>query len=320
VWRFALSEPEQPATQNAEDFLSPASFIRAAKAAHPAFRYAMAVAGILAIVVSFVKFGVGYATLVFGAIAIIGLMVLFLVFAQASKLTKSTLDVPAQVLVWACLVIAIVIVVFLTSSLFFSKPLPFRDWIIQEFSKKPNNVVVPPVTPPVNPGNDISAEKEIVISELTDAYKATGWKLAFFDSWGHPPTLQLLRVNQGMLVATTVDGKRTVSLSIDPRQLPTPQHYNAYVGQISSLGSKEGPAVVRFFTAYEQFRDTLVSLTSNPADFTGAFINANVAAREAVTRGRLALCALGTTPPRLFREEPGGFPEPVPPNCSETPF
>jgi hypothetical protein len=77
-----LSDPEQPAIQK-EDFLSPASFISVAKAAHPAFRYAIVVAGILAIVVTFVNFGVGYATLVFGAIALIGLMVLFLVFAQA---------------------------------------------------------------------------------------------------------------------------------------------------------------------------------------------------------------------------------------------
>lgn len=126
--------PEQPATQKAENFLTPASFIRAAKAAHPAFRYAIAAAGVLAIVVTFVKFGVGYATLVFGAIALIGLMVLFLVFAQASKLTKSTLAPAAQALVWAILVIAIAIVVFLTVSVFFNMPLPFRDWIIRDLA------------------------------------------------------------------------------------------------------------------------------------------------------------------------------------------
>jgi len=64
-----MGEPELEAMQKAGDFLTPASFIRAAKAAHPAFRYALAVAGILAIVTTFTKFGVGLATLVFGAIA-----------------------------------------------------------------------------------------------------------------------------------------------------------------------------------------------------------------------------------------------------------
>lgn len=130
AWRFAMSEPRQQAPQKAEDFLTPASFIRAAKAAHPAFRYALAVAGILAIVVSFVKFGVGPATVVFGAIAMIGLMVLFLLFAQASKLTTSTIDLPAQVLVWAFLVIAIAIVILLTGSVFFNRPLPLRDSLV----------------------------------------------------------------------------------------------------------------------------------------------------------------------------------------------
>lgn len=153
--RFAMTEPEEQTTEKAEDFLSPASFIRAAKAAHPAFRYALAVAGILAIVVTFIKFGVGPATLVFGAIALIGLMVLFLVFAQASKLTKSTLNLPAQVLVWSFLVIAISIVILLTGSVFFNAPLPFRDWLVQGLAKNTNNPVntIIPTPSPIAPAS-----------------------------------------------------------------------------------------------------------------------------------------------------------------------
>ncbi len=125
----------QQTRQKAEDFLSPASFIHAAKAAHPAFRYALAVAGILAIVTSFIEFGTQPATLVFGAIAVIGLMVLFLLFAQISKLAKSSLDLPAQVLAWAFLVIAIAIVILLSSSVFFNVPVPFRDALTQQLAK-----------------------------------------------------------------------------------------------------------------------------------------------------------------------------------------
>jgi hypothetical protein len=95
-------------------------------------RYAIVVAGILAIVVTFVRFGVNYATLIFGSIAVVFLMVLFLVFAQAAKLSRSRLDRPAQVLVWAFLVIAVAIVAFLTSSAFFNQPLPLRDAIVQK--------------------------------------------------------------------------------------------------------------------------------------------------------------------------------------------
>lgn len=317
-----MTEPDRTAAKGlkpkAEDFLTPASFIRAAKAADPAFRYALVVAGILAIVVTFVKFRVGYITLVFGAIAVIGLMVLYLVFAQASKLNRTRLDPAAQVLVWGILIITIAIVIFLTSSVFFNVPLPFRDWLIAQLPQKTKTIAPPSAGPAID--SDVAAEKAVILSELVDAYKATGWKLAFFDSWGHPPTLQLLRVKDGMLIASTVDGSRTVSLSVDPNQLPVPQHYKAYVGNISKLGSEQAPAVVRFFTAYDQFRDSLARMTSNPADPNGAFLEAHVDAREALNRGRVALCLLGSTPPRLFPEEPGGFPEPVPPNCSGGPF
>jgi hypothetical protein len=318
-----MSEPEQQATEKAEDFLTPASFIRAAKAAHPAFRYALAVAGILAIVVTFIKFGVGPATLVFGAIALIGLMVLFLVFAQASKLTKSTLDLPAQVLVWAFLVIAISIIILLTGSVFFNGPLPIRNWLTQGLVRNANNPVnvntpiVSQTAPPAEPDHQVTAQEAAIITEVTEAYKAAGWQLAFLDDWGRPPTRQTLRMNQAVLTGTAADG-RTVSISLDPHQLPTPQYYNANSAQISALGNKKAPAVIRFFSSYEQYRESLVALTSNPSDFYMALTNANSNARQAVTRGRAALCALGSTPPPLFPA--GGFPEPVPPNCSKSPF
>jgi hypothetical protein len=118
-------------SQKPNDFLSPGSFIRAARAAHPAFRFAIAIAGILAIVATFARFGVSYATLIFGAIAIIALMALFLVFAQAAKLAKATLDLPAKVFIWSFLLLGIAISFGLASSVFFNNPLPFRDFIVE---------------------------------------------------------------------------------------------------------------------------------------------------------------------------------------------
>ena len=162
--------------------------------------------------------------------------------------------------------------------------------------------------------NNGTVQKAVIIAEVTDAYKSTGWELAFFDDWGRPPTRQTLHVNQTTLTGTSADG-RTVSMSVDPHQLPTPKYYNANSAQISTLGSKEAPEVISFFSAYERYREALVNLTSNPSDFNNALINATVSAREALNRGRSALCAMGTTPPRLYPN--GGFPEPVPPDCSE---
>jgi len=94
--------------------------------------------------------------------------------------------------------------------------------------------------------NGGAVQKALILAEVTDAYKSTGWELAFFDDWGRPPTRQTLHVNQTTLTGTSTDG-RTVSMSVDPRQLPMPKYYNANSAQISTLGSKEAPEVIRFF-------------------------------------------------------------------------
>jgi uncharacterized membrane protein len=239
-----------PKTEKIEDFLTPASFVRAANAADKNFRYALVIAGLLALVVIFAKFGIAYITLIFGAIALIGLMVLYFVFTQALKLKKSQLDLPAQVLVWTVLFIVIAIAGCLSSSVFFNSPLPFKGWIVENLPRKGASVAIVTSTPPHSgPADKAGVEREVLITEMLDAYKATGWQLAFFDDWGRPPTRQTLRVNQGVLVGTAADG-RTVSISVDPDHLPTPQYYNARIAQISSLG-KEAPEVVAFLTHTE---------------------------------------------------------------------
>lgn len=65
----------------AVQFLTPASLISGARRAHPAFKFAVVVAGLASIVTVIAKFGVFLATIVFGIITLVVLMVLFLVFA-----------------------------------------------------------------------------------------------------------------------------------------------------------------------------------------------------------------------------------------------
>lgn len=120
-----------PVGTKVADFLTPGSFILAAKNAHPAFRYAIVVAGILAIVVIFTRYGVDFATLVFGGITLVVLMVLFLVFSQAAKLAKAKMALPATVLVWAFLAVSIVVPVLLVTSVFANVPLPLKDWVVR---------------------------------------------------------------------------------------------------------------------------------------------------------------------------------------------
>ena len=87
--------------------LSPASLIQAAKAAHPAFKYATVVAGLAAIVAVVLQFGISPATLVFGIIILIVLMVVFFVFAQAVTIAKAKLALPALVLTWTFLLLGV---------------------------------------------------------------------------------------------------------------------------------------------------------------------------------------------------------------------
>lgn len=115
---------------NTFQYLSPASLIRAAKAAHPAFKYAIVVAGLAAIVTIVLRFGASPATLIFGSVIVVVLMVLFFVFAQAVAVTKSNLALPAIVLIWSFLLLAIATATLLFTSAFFDFPLPLKSIIV----------------------------------------------------------------------------------------------------------------------------------------------------------------------------------------------
>lgn len=116
---------------NLPDQLSPGSAIKVANRAHPAFKYALVVAGLVAIVVVITRWGISAQTAIFGTIILVVLMVLFLVFAQAASLNRAALSLPAQFLVWSFLLIIIASVVLLFTSTFFNAPLPLKTIILK---------------------------------------------------------------------------------------------------------------------------------------------------------------------------------------------
>jgi hypothetical protein len=295
--------PETPkATESAESLLNPASFIRTAQRAHPAFRYAVVAAGLLAIVATFSKFGINYLTLVLGAIALIGLMVLFVVFAHVSQLAKSTLDLPARVFLWAILILTLGLIGLLVSSVFFNAPLPIRDLLMREFASG---------EPPQPQPAPATANVALMAADVLESHKAIGYQIAFMQSWNRPPTRQLLRVEGRTIIARTVSGDRSVAMEIDPDQLPQPQFYSAET--VVALEAQAATAVASFFAASLQYRAAMRNLISNPADLLNALTGFQLAGEQAFERGILALCALGHTPPTLFSG--GAFQEPAPPIC-----
>lgn len=315
--------------ESVSSFLTPQSIIAAARRADPNFRFAIIAAGLVSIVAIVAKFGVSYATLLFGAIALVGLMVLFVVFAQIPKLRRAALDLPARVLVWAILIVVIAFVALLTTSTFFNWPLPFKDRIVRGLSPatelseaeeahnrklsnetkatQPSNATIAAakVVKPIN-----TTTKALIVQDVLDAYQQVGWQIAFINNWGQPPARQTLRVANKQLVGTSQDG-RVVGTPVDPDALPAPQYYGPQT--IAELGPEAGPKVSSFYSSYGQYRAALTRLNSEPADFLAAFTSATVAGNEVMKRGREALCALGKAPPVLFPQ--GGFLEPVPPNC-----
>lgn len=326
-----MNEPGSNPGKGIGSFLTPGSFIAAARRADPNFKYAIVAAGLLAIVVIFAKFGVSYAALLFGAIALIGLMVLFLVFAQILKLRHSALDLPARVLVWTIMLVVVAIVLLLTTSAFFNWPLPFRDSIVRSLTAVPdaarkadtgtsdqtNTTTVQdiPAKPPVETATGDttpvdSATRALIVQDVTDAYKQAGWQIAFINNWGQPPTRENLRVENKQLVGTAPDG-RVVKTSLDPDALPAPQYYNAQT--IGRIGSSAAPKVAAFYTTYGQYKAALGRLNAGPTDFLAEFTTTTVTGNELMRRGREALCAMGSVPPTLFPG--GGFAEPQPPNC-----
>ena len=126
TWGDVVEDKVSGMKPNSLQSLSPLNFIKAAQAAHPAFKYAMVVAGLAAIVAVVIRFGVSPATLVFGIIILVVLMILFLVFAQAATVTTANLTLPSLVLIWSFLLLAIATAVLLFTSAFFDMPLPLK--------------------------------------------------------------------------------------------------------------------------------------------------------------------------------------------------
>ncbi len=102
------------------------SLVEAATKAHPAFRFATAVAGIAALVAIFSKFGISPIALVLGTLVSISLMAIFVIFASLSRLPDRELALPGRVILWTSLILMISTLILLYTSAFFGKPLPLR--------------------------------------------------------------------------------------------------------------------------------------------------------------------------------------------------
>ena len=118
------------------------TLISAAQKAHPAFRFGIAVAGLGALVVVFVSFGLNLATIVFGTAIILGLMTFFVAFIRVSSLSRRALTVPALVILWTSIIVVLASITLLFTSAFFNVPIALRARLLSDATSN-----VPPVQP-----------------------------------------------------------------------------------------------------------------------------------------------------------------------------
>lgn len=110
-------------------FMQPLKLLREAIKAVPAMRYALGVAGIVAVVAIVAAFKLDPKVAVFGAIITLGLMVGLVIFARLTKIASAHLLKPVLVMMWSFLVLIIAQATLLFSAVSFRQPKALADWL-----------------------------------------------------------------------------------------------------------------------------------------------------------------------------------------------
>lgn len=106
--------------------LNPLTVLRQAVVEVPPLKYALGVAGLVAVVAIVRLFGVNPVNAVFGSVVLLFLMVALLIFAKLTTLRAGPFMLPAVILMWSALVLLIACAFLLFTSTFFGWPLDFK--------------------------------------------------------------------------------------------------------------------------------------------------------------------------------------------------
>jgi HEAT repeat protein/Tfp pilus assembly protein PilF len=96
----------------------------------PPVRYALGVAGVVAVLGIVAALGVDLRVAAFGTPILLVLMVVLVVFRHVASAARARLALPALVFVWSSLIVTITVVVLLLSSVFFRVPMDLQQFII----------------------------------------------------------------------------------------------------------------------------------------------------------------------------------------------
>jgi hypothetical protein len=106
----------------------PLSFLKTAMRAVPATKYALAVGGVIAVVAIVVGFKVNLWVATLGAVIMLVLMTVFVIFASLAVQQKDAFRYPILFFTWSCLILIMATAVGVFSSAFWGWPLNFVLW------------------------------------------------------------------------------------------------------------------------------------------------------------------------------------------------
>jgi hypothetical protein len=132
---------------------TPASILKQAIRAVPAVRYALGVAGIIAVIAIVKGYGLDFRVAIFGTVIMFVLMTVLVVFARAVADRKSDFRLPALFFTWFALVLTVATATALFFSAFFNVPLDFRKNQQQVLNPSASDETAKPTAP----GSDTNA-------------------------------------------------------------------------------------------------------------------------------------------------------------------
>jgi hypothetical protein len=118
----------------AEDNLTPPSILKQAIKAVPAVKYALGVAGIIAVIAIVRGFGIDFRVALFGAIVMFVLMTMLVIFASLARQKGSQFRLPALIFTWFSLICVMAVSVTLFTSVFWGRPVDLRSLLATKAS------------------------------------------------------------------------------------------------------------------------------------------------------------------------------------------
>ena len=221
----------------------------------PAMKYALAVAGILAVVAMVGAFKISPAMAVFGAVITLVLMVAMVIFARLTTTASRHFFLPVTIMMWAFLVITVATAFLLFTSAFFQWPRGLRELI------GPPVVAAPLVVPAADTGPLVAAaQRQRENRDYTGAWNTISRAAA-----GAPGSKAAREEQTQIAMAWVRDMRVTAPATFTSTVMPLSEHLNlasatargtlaadirAHIGYSNFLRHREGARDLRIEEEY----------------------------------------------------------------------